>query len=836
MDKTKKKRIKRYISWACLAAVVLLLTVMPLLAKKEAAKDGPHASVLSAQAELSPVSMLLQGGGTLEAQEEETVTIPSGVKITRFLVKNGEVVTEGTPVAEVDKVSVMTAITQVNETLEFLQEELEKAQDETVDSTISAAAGGRVKKIFAREGESVQEVMLRDGALALLSIDGLMAVKIENEVAVTTGESALIRFPDGGVVSGRVESSLDGVKIITLEDEGYAVGTEVTVSKADGQAIGAGHLYVHNAWTATGYSGTVSRIHAKEENTLNPGSTLFTLEDTEYTAQLQYRAGQYREYTELLQKLHKMYESGTIDAPCDGVISGVDEDSAHLLAAEEGEWEAEFLSNSQEKGGYRVILLSNSSYPDCTGEEDCPAPEHDPDIEHKCINSNSALRDCPAKVHNSTCIKSCTRADQAQGCTAGIHYKECIHSCDHGTDTKACGGTKNHYPDCIENCDPSKGTACPSKVQHKKTCIMRCAHGDTEEACDGEGQHHLDCIHSCDPAKGSSCPASKHKADCELYGMTFVAFAAKVDSVGTGALNVYTSSKVYYVERSGTGYVLKDGAQVDEKLLVTSAQLPAANAAAFQKGDILLVVTGQKPGQADTYIGPVLYKRTTPTLPGMGDFPGLGGLGGFGSLDLSGMMGGFAGFGNYSGMVPQTEDEGFFDLEGSPLMTITPQKEMVLVITLDEQDIGKVSVGMEAMVKVEALRGQQFPAKVTKIGTAGTNSGGSSKFTAELTLAVTGDMLAGMSATARIALKTKEDVLTVPLAALDDLGAKTVVYTARDEKTGQPASPVEVETGISDGAYVEILSGLEEGDTVYYSYYDTLELDTSAEAERFTFG
>ena len=138
-------------------------------------------------------------------------------------------------------------------------------------------------------------------------------------------------------------------------------------------------------------------------------------------------------------------------------------------------------------------------------------------------------------------------------------------------------------------------------------------------------------------------------------------------------------------------------------------------------------------------------------------------------------------------------------------------------------------------MKVTALKGQTFEAEVTKVGIRGTNSGGSSKFTVELTMDKAEDMLAGMSASAAIPMTTRLDVLTVPVAALYEVREKTVVYTALDEKTGKPAAPVEVETGLSDGETVEIRQGLSSGDSFYYSYYDTLELDNSAVESRFGF-
>lgn len=102
----------------------------------------------------------------------------------------------------------------------------------------------------------------------------------------------------------------------------------------------------------------------------------------------------------------------------------------------------------------------------------------------------------------------------------------------------------------------------------------------------------------------------------------------------------------------------------------------------------------------------------------------------------------------------------------------------------------------------------------------GSGSQGSSKFTVELTLTKDGDMLPNMNASAAITLETIQDALCIPAAALTEADGKTVVYTALDEKTGSPCSPVEVIIGAADDDLVQILSGLQEGDPVYYAYYE----------------
>ena len=118
MEKPQKKQVRKYISWVLVAAIVILLAVLPMIAASEESGAGPQASILSAKAEIRDISVQVQGGGTLTADEAVEITIPSAVKLTEYLVSNGEVVVEGQPIASVDRISVMTAITQVQDTMD----------------------------------------------------------------------------------------------------------------------------------------------------------------------------------------------------------------------------------------------------------------------------------------------------------------------------------------------------------------------------------------------------------------------------------------------------------------------------------------------------------------------------------------------------------------------------------------------------------------------------------------------------------------------------------------------------------------------------------------------
>lgn len=777
MDKAKKKRLKKYISWICLAALVALLAVMPLLAQSEQEEDGPVASILDGTVQMGSIETGLQGGGTLSAGNAVNVELPKGVKITGFLVKNGDVVSEGDPVAAVDKVSVMTAIVQVRDTLEYIQDEMDDAKDETVASTVKATAGGRVKQVYAQAGDSVQDVMLRHGALAVLSLDGMMAVKLEQATALAAGDSVTVTFSDGTEVSGRVESNLDGQLVVTVNDKDYEAGAQVTVTGGDGAVLGTGALYVHNAWKATAFSGTVSTVYARENTDVYSGASLFSLKDTDFTGTLDSLASLHREYEELLQKLFTMYETGVITAPGGGLVSGVDTDSEFLLADIQGEqgWFVDLLSASSEEKGWTVMLLSNEET-ECTGQEDCEAKEHEPG----CLSQCTGLPDCANGNHKAGCLGDCTGNGDTCQSTLGPEY-------------------------------------------HDKTCYKRCI---VAEGCDAE-VHQDACIERC--TQSEDCPALTHKEGCWFHGVTYTAIAARVEVAGTDELRVVYGTTVYEVTPDGTGWKLVNPAELQDVFVGEAQSLVLEDMTGYQTGDILLIVTGTNSSGQTVYQDATIYEKAqTEDTPG--GFPGMGGFG-----DLSGM---FSGMGGMSGLYGGTTGTEFtlYELEGDVLMTVTEQEVMILSITLDEQDIAKVSLGQTAQVKVTPLKGRTFEAEVTEIGLFGTSSGGSSKFTVELTVPLAEDMIAGMSATAYIPLYTKMDVLTIPVAALVEEGGRTLVYTALDSETGEPAAPVEVTIGVSDGITAELLSGLKSGDAYYYSYYDTLELSTEVESGGYSFG
>ncbi|MBE5955166.1 MAG: HlyD family efflux transporter periplasmic adaptor subunit [Lachnospiraceae bacterium] len=174
--------------------------------------------------------------------------------------------------------------------------------------------------------------------------------------------------------------------------------------------------------------------------------------------------------------------------------------------------------------------------------------------------------------------------------------------------------------------------------------------------------------------------------------------------------------------------------------------------------------------------------------------------------------GGFGGNNNMSTAVTTLEEDETQDT----VIGIAPSDYMLMSFSVDESDILSLTVGQQASVSIESLGDDTFSGKVTKINKEGTSSNGVTSYSASILVERGEGMLSGMSASAVIMIEGKENALLIPEEAVNRTSSTAYVYTSYDEESREFGDMVEVTIGISNGNYVEITGGLEEGDTVYY--------------------
>lgn len=139
---------------------------------------------------------------------------------------------------------------------------------------------------------------------------------------------------------------------------------------------------------------------------------------------------------------------------------------------------------------------------------------------------------------------------------------------------------------------------------------------------------------------------------------------------------------------------------------------------------------------------------------------------------------------------------------------------LIVKAQVDETDVGQVRLGQEAAVVLDSYPGQEIPAKVDHIAYEAKTVNNVTIYEVDvLPQSVPDFMRSGMTATVTFRVESREGTLLVPAAAVaGEKGRRTVQASARPG--GRP-SVRNVETGLSDGRNTEILSGLEEGETVW---------------------
>ena len=165
------------------------------------------------------------------------------------------------------------------------------------------------------------------------------------------------------------------------------------------------------------------------------------------------------------------------------------------------------------------------------------------------------------------------------------------------------------------------------------------------------------------------------------------------------------------------------------------------------------------------------------------------------------------------------------------IMTIADLSKKQILAKVDETDIGNVKVGQQATFTVDTYTGKTFTAKVSKISqtdvsnswnTNSSSTSSSSNSNSVIYYYVVLDvddpenlLLPAMTARVEIITAEKDDALAVPISALktDSQGSYVVV----DLGKGQTENRY-VETGIYSDEYVEIVSGLSDGDSILVTY------------------
>ncbi len=165
--------------------------------------------------------------------------------------------------------------------------------------------------------------------------------------------------------------------------------------------------------------------------------------------------------------------------------------------------------------------------------------------------------------------------------------------------------------------------------------------------------------------------------------------------------------------------------------------------------------------------------------------------------------------------------------EGDKLDNSNMSTEMAIIydmssleceLSVDELDIKNIKVDQMAVITSDALEQKRYNGIVSNVSVNGTTSNGVTTY--PVTVIITDfdeALLPGMNIDVEIITSQAEDVLSVPVSALN---RGNIVYVKGEKQDDKDMAPegyrsVRVETGVYNNEFIEIKSGLKEGDIVY---------------------
>jgi HlyD family secretion protein len=172
---------------------------------------------------------------------------------------------------------------------------------------------------------------------------------------------------------------------------------------------------------------------------------------------------------------------------------------------------------------------------------------------------------------------------------------------------------------------------------------------------------------------------------------------------------------------------------------------------------------------------------------------------------------------------------------GDTLCIVYDLSYLEMSINVDELQISSISVGQKVQITADAVQDKTYVGTVTRVSMKGTANGGTTTYPVSIRIDDTDGLRPGMNANAEIVVAEAKNALVVPNAAVV---RGSYVLVTKDSPSAANADTtmevpegfvyVPVKTGVSDDDYTQIVSGIQEGDTIGYdpssvssdSYYD----------------
>ena len=320
-----KKLIKFLLLLVILAAAALFglkAYIQNQYAGKEDEEEYARAAVMR-----GAMNDTVYGTGTTTAKSQPSILAQTEGTLTDLRVEIGDTVKEGDILAVITNEDIDDAITDYEFAIWDLDERITGTMNANVYN-ITSPVKGRVMAVYAGKGDDALAIFRRYGTLAVISTDGRMKVELSDiptSMGIQLGDRLQVRGMTVNETGTVTDLTLQGTHaVVTVIGDKFPMGEEVEVLTEGGEFVGAGTLEPNKPMGVSSYGGTISKVHIKVGDTVTRKSTIFSLDDSPLSLDLESIRLEREAAAKDLEDAKAQRENLIVLAPCDGVVASLE--------------------------------------------------------------------------------------------------------------------------------------------------------------------------------------------------------------------------------------------------------------------------------------------------------------------------------------------------------------------------------------------------------------------------------------------------------------------------------------------------------------------------------
>jgi len=327
----KKKSKKKWIILIVVVVVVALAVVAYINLRNNIAASDKTSYAIT-QVGTGTIEVKVKGAGAVEPLVDETVYASFSGTVADVLVENGDVVSADDVIVTFDSESIEEQRDAIEQQIEDVDRTISTLRSTTSRSTIYSPVEGRVKIMYAQEGDNVDVVMDAYGALAVLCPDELMQVMLPVSDGAAAGDPVVVTIGEK-TADGTVYEIGETDMTVHFEDDKFLPGDSAIVTSEDGAELGTASVSIANPVYIVAQGGEIRSIREPVGHSVRRMGKLFTrygeILSADLYAQIEMRKDLEQDLVDLEQDLEEL----TVYAGTNGVVSGLMLNSDQIVQA-----------------------------------------------------------------------------------------------------------------------------------------------------------------------------------------------------------------------------------------------------------------------------------------------------------------------------------------------------------------------------------------------------------------------------------------------------------------------------------------------------------------------